>query len=447
LDLLASLVDKSLIWQDVSPEGAPRFAMLETVREYGLEQLAAGGEEADTRRRHAAWFLALAEQAQPHLPSAERWAWLARLEIERDNLRAALVWGQAQADGEFGLRLAGALSWYWVHRGHLSEGRGWLGEAVARAPDTAPPLLRAKALAGAGKLAHVQGDGRAAQPLLEAGIALWREIGDERNLAYALTALSQVAWSHGDLPAAHALGTESIARFRAAGDQWGLGLALADMGQTVLAAADYATGVVLYEEILAIHRTTGDRRGTGLALPGLGRVAMMQGEFARAHSLLEECRADFAEAGDRRLVAFALNRLGQLARREGDYDRAAAIYAENLALWQEHGQRLGIAYGLAGLASVAGARRQPARAARLGGAAEALLEGIGAVMSPIDRADYAPSSTPPGPDSARTRSPPGGRRGGRCRWRRPSPRPSRGSHRQTAPPQPPARSRRRSGPS
>jgi ATP/maltotriose-dependent transcriptional regulator MalT len=196
--------------------------------------------------------------------------------------------------------------------------------------------------------------------------------------------------AHGDLPAAHALGTESIARFRAAGDRWGLGLALADMGQTVLAAADYATGVVLYEEILAIHRTTGDRWGTGLALLGLGRVAMMQGDFARAHSLLEESRADFAEVGDRRLVAFALNRLGQLARREGDYDRAAEIYAENLALWQELGQQLGIAYGLAGLASVAGARRQPARVARLGGAAEALLEGIGAVMSPIDRADYAP---------------------------------------------------------
>jgi predicted ATPase/DNA-binding CsgD family transcriptional regulator len=390
LDGIASLVDRSLVWQDVSPEGVPRFAMLETVREYGLEQLAAGGEGADTRRRHAVWFLALSEQAEPHLTSAERWAWLARLDVERDNLRAALVWGQAQSDGEIGLRLAGALSWYWVHRSHLSEGRGWLGEALARVPDTAPPLWRARAFAGAGKLAHIQGDGQTAQPLLEAGIALWREIGDGRNLAYALTDLGQVAWSHGDLAAALALGTESIARFRATGDQWGLALALADMGQTVLAAADYATGIALYEEMLTIHRTTGDRWGTGLALLGLGRVAMMQGEFARAHSLLEESRADFAEVGDRRLVAFALNRLGQLARREGDFDSAAAIYAENLALWQELGQQLGIAYGLAGLASVAAARRRPERAARLGGAAEALLEAIGAVMSPIDRADYGP---------------------------------------------------------
>ncbi len=393
LDRVAALINKSLLTRvDDEDTGEPRLSMLETVREYALERLEASGEAEPLRARHAAHYLALAEEAAPHLAGAGRDAWLDRLEAEHDNLRAALAWASAQADGAVSVQLVNALGWFWYFRGYLSEGRGWLDDVLARVPvgRAGGTVERATALWHTGRLAHLQGDGGRARTLLEESVDLWRGLGAGRGLAYALTDLGQVAWSQGDYAAGRARATESVAAFRAAGDRWGLALALQDLGQAVIAAGEYAAARALYAEILSIYRDLGDTWGRGLPLLGLGRVAMAEGDAAGARALLEESRAIFQAAGDHRLVAHALNRLGQLARRTGDAARATALYGEALLLWRELGQRAGMALALAGLAGVAAAGGRAERAARLGGAAVALLDDVGTALSPPDRADYEP---------------------------------------------------------
>ncbi len=300
LDRVAALINKSLLTRvDDEDTGEPRLSMLETVREYALERLEASGEAEPLRARHAAHYLALAEEAAPHLAGAGRDAWLDRLEAEHDNLRAALAWASAQADGAVSVQLVNALGWFWYFRGYLSEGRGWLDDVLARVPAgrAGGTVERATALWHTGRLAHLQGDGGRARTLLEESVDLWRGLGAGRGLAYALTDLGQVAWSQGDYAAGRARATESVAAFRAAGDRWGLALALQDLGQAVIAAGEYAAARALYAEILSIYRDLGDTWGRGLPLLGLGRVAMAEGDAAGARALLEESRAFFRRRG------------------------------------------------------------------------------------------------------------------------------------------------------
>ena len=187
---VASLVDKSLLLQAEAPEDEPRFAMLETVREYGLERLAASGETDATRRGHAAFFLALAERAEPELTGREQGIWLDRLEVEHDNLRAALGWA-LEHEGETALRLAAALWRFWADRSHLREGGRWLERALATAAPTVP-ASRLKALNGAGVIAMQLGDYQRAVALQEEGLALARAIGDQRGVSWALGDLAVV---------------------------------------------------------------------------------------------------------------------------------------------------------------------------------------------------------------------------------------------------------------
>ncbi len=170
LDALSALVNASLLRREAGPDGAgvfsPRFGMLETIREYGLEQLTASGEAAAIQRRHTAWYLALAERAAPELYGGpNQLPWLNRLEAEHDNLRSALRWALASHPAT-ALRLGGSLFWFWYVRGHLSEGRRWLEQALARGSD-APPAVRGRALLGTGMLAHWQDADSVATPLLE----------------------------------------------------------------------------------------------------------------------------------------------------------------------------------------------------------------------------------------------------------------------------------------
>ncbi len=192
---VASLVDKSLLRQEVGPDEEPRFAMLETIREFGLERLAARGEEAAIQNAHAAYFLALVEQAESALLGPEQMAWLTWLDAAHDNLRAALDWCLA-SDAEAGLRLAGALSLFWQVRGYLLEGRRWLEALLAQAPQRA--ALRAKALHAAGQLARHQADIASGISLCEESLAIYRELGDKRGGAYVLRTLGLLVSDGGD---------------------------------------------------------------------------------------------------------------------------------------------------------------------------------------------------------------------------------------------------------
>jgi non-specific serine/threonine protein kinase len=224
LDLLLRLIDKSLIDAEDGPDGIERYRLLETLRQYGRERLVAGGTAAALRERHAAYFLALAEQAVPALRGREHAAWLQRLEQEHDNLRAALAWwlgaeeqpGQEEsgARAEAGLRLAGALWGFWFHRGYRGEGLRWLEQALGQSGGA--PSTRAAALTGAEDLTWYLGDGVRGRALLAESVALFRTAGERRGLADALAFLGFIMREQD-----HARGTalleESITIARAVG--------------------------------------------------------------------------------------------------------------------------------------------------------------------------------------------------------------------------------------
>jgi len=349
LDLLAHLVDKSLV-SVAEQDGDARYRLLETVRQYGWEKLEESGGEPDIRRRHACFFLELAERVEPLINGKDRELWLGRLEVDHDNLRAALAWSREEAEGETALRLSGALSWFWYHREYWSEWRRWLDGALAIRESAGGPrrtAARAKALSGGGFLAWMQGDQATARSQLEESVALWREVGDKQGLAQALRFLSGSFESQGDYAAARPLAEESVELFREGADTFGLGITLSRLGITALAQGDHAAARAALEEGVAICR---------------------------------EIEDDWA-------LALALRNLGIGALREGDLKEAVARLAESLTVLQETGNPLYM-QNLELLAAAISMQGHYRRAALLFGAAEALREAVGAFVLPLYRAEY-----------------------------------------------------------
>jgi predicted ATPase/DNA-binding CsgD family transcriptional regulator len=353
LDLVASLVDKSLLRQAEGPEGEPRFGMLETIREYAAERFEASGDADTWRRRHAEYYLALAEQAAPELVGPAQTTWLERLEREHDNLRAALGWAIERGGEALGLRLAAALGHFWAVRGHLNEGQGWLERALSRWPE-APAPARAEALGAAGHLAYIRNEYERAATLHEEGLSLRRALGDQPGVALSLHNLGRVAHYRGDLERAAAL----------------------------------------YDESLAIRRALGDQRGVALSLNSSGVLARDRRDDERARALYEESLALFRELGDTWGIGLLLNNLARVTRDQEDWEQTAALCAESLALFRDLGDRHGVAWVLSNLAIVAQRRGAWEWAARLHGAAEAIREALGSAalsLSPAERATYEAS--------------------------------------------------------
>jgi tetratricopeptide (TPR) repeat protein len=412
--------------------------MLETLREFAAGCLEAGGENEALRRRHAEFFLALAEEAEPGLWGPDQAAWFDRLETEQDNLRAALEWSQTvDATGETGLRLVAALWELWDHRGYWTEGRGWTEKALVRAAGLGRTAARAKALSGAGEMAWHQGDDAAGRSLLEESIAIWRELGtaqrQERGLADALNHLGWVAGVQARYAEQRSLQTESLAIWREIGDRWGiaeslLGLGMLARGDGARAAAralfeesrvlareagkrrgaanalsnlaalayeedDLGTARSLYEESLALRRELGEQWGIAFSLRDLGCVALALGNLGQAYSLYEESLAINRGLGNKRDIAGSLNSLGDVAQLQGDGEAARALYGESLRLhrealrsrelslrWEVAWKR-GAADCLEGMASVSAHQGRTGQAARLLGAAEGVREALGAVAT------------------------------------------------------------------
>jgi predicted ATPase/transcriptional regulator with XRE-family HTH domain len=356
LEALTSLVNNNLVVQQ-EQSGKPRFTLLETVRAYALERLAERGEEEAIRQRHAEYYLALAEEADPHLRTAAQQAWLDRLDVESGNLRAALAWFiEGAVDAEAGLRLAGALGWFWTIRGHVSEGRDWSARALQRGSD-APPALRAKVLFRAGALAW-PGDLPAARSLLEESIALYRELGpsQEWELAWALTAFALVMTYQTDYDLVQSAGEEALALFRQARDKWGVALALSVVGQAYLLRHDYIGACSRFEEGLALFRETGDKWGISIPLSNWGYTDSLQGNLDAARARLEECIAMHRQIGERVIRSLFLNILAQVVQQQGDYQQAAALYDESLDLLRKMGLEASIADVLHNLAHLAQAQ-------------------------------------------------------------------------------------------
>jgi predicted ATPase/DNA-binding SARP family transcriptional activator len=371
LDLLEQLRECSLVLAEETPSRRPggaevRFRLLETLREYGREQLSEP-ERSELERRHAEHFLAWAEYAREEMRQGrEAEAWQERLETDHDNLRAALSWaverGQEQSDegAEIGLRLAAALAAFWEVRGHLSEGREWLGAALAlpgAVLGTGGSLqmrsLRARALRGAGALAWRQGDYGPARTLLEESLAIQRDLGDLRGVVSALHILGAVAYNQGDFDASRDFGTRALEVSREIDSASDIAISLHNLANVAQTVSDHETATPLFRESLARFRELGDRYDQAYCLHGLARGAHCQGDWGRARDLYEECLAIRRELGDRIGVSMALETLGVLVRDQGDYATARAYLEESLAIRRELGDRRGIASSIHGLATVA----------------------------------------------------------------------------------------------
>ena len=391
--LLGRLVEQSLVLAEPGKvDGGLRYRMLEPVRQYALEKLEEGDERDETRRRHARYYLALAERARPELKGPDQSSWLDRLEAEMDNLRAALGWSLDRGDVEVALRMVAELWWFWYKRGHLNEGRRWLEEALGKSvsPTGAPTPARAEALNGAGVMARNQADFEQAQTWLEESLALQRELGDERGAADVLVNLGTVALDRGDYPRSAALFEESLSLRRKLGDRWGIALALNNLGVVARARGDLAEAASLGEEGLGMFRALGDRAGVAMVLSNLGKVAEEGDAPAEAAEFYGESLALYRELGEKKSIALLGCRLGGISSIRGDHARAEALYDESLRLHGELGDRLGICQDLEGVAAMRAARGRPDSAARLWAAAEALRERIGAPPKRPERARYEP---------------------------------------------------------
>jgi tetratricopeptide (TPR) repeat protein len=350
-------------------DGEPQFTMLETIREYALEKLEESGEVESVRRRHATYYLALAEAAATTLAGAEQADGLARLEREHDNLRAALAYcleasdarlgacDQNDADAslkpgrplgpssltEIGLRLAGALWPFWQRHCHLAEGRRWL-EGFLAAPDVGAVALelRATALTGAAWLAHDQDDYVRADALFEEGLRLEQALGHTGRVAAVLAHRGLMALWQGKHAEATALVEESLAVARAAEDRPGIAYALFRLGLVTRERGDFARATTVYHECLAAYRALGDRSGAAFALLGLGDIARDQGDAAQVEGYCAESLTIGRELGQHWCVGFSLNNLALAATMRGGLGRAAALADEALALFRAHGIRGGV---------------------------------------------------------------------------------------------------------
>jgi predicted ATPase/DNA-binding CsgD family transcriptional regulator/transcriptional regulator with XRE-family HTH domain len=335
MDLVSSLLDKSLLKQEEGAEGEPRFMMLETIREYGLERLAESGEEAAVRRAHALYMVQLAEDAEPHLTSAARAPWLARLDAELDNIRAALAWSQMEGgDAELGLRLAGALHWYWYFRSYITEGRRWLDTVLAKGDRTQPTVSLAKALLGAGRLAEHYLDDSAAIPLLEESIPIWTMEGDKKSLAYTLMWLVQSVGKQREGRKLH-LVDEAIALFRQVDDKWGLASALDKSAVAAFVTQDYDRAMVLTEESLNLYRELNDKWYIAYELGQAGQVALYLRRYPEARAYLKDALAIDVEVGDKWNMAWLMRGLGNVAHLEGGLNEAVNYYEESRILYRQ----------------------------------------------------------------------------------------------------------------
>ena len=330
---LVALADKSLL--RVVDTG--RYVLHELLRQFAAERLAATEEAVPLADAHAAYYLALAERADPQLTGPEQAAWLARIERDVDNLHAALGWARERGDAATVLRLAGALAHFWTTRGHTAEGRDWLEAALALpGADATPAAIRALALYGSGVLASDQGDFARAEERLAASATLFHEAGELVGAVRALNTRGGVTFNRGDL---------------------------------ILAAERY-------EACVALARDAGDTGETARALGNLGETWLFLND-PRAGDALTEALTLARAAGRRDVEAYVLGDLGTFARQRGDLALAGARHREALALHQVADALRQIAVTLEHLAALAVAERRGEHAARLLGAATALRGNIG----------------------------------------------------------------------
>jgi tetratricopeptide (TPR) repeat protein len=353
--------------------------MLETIRDYARDRLAARGESNDVAGRHAAFFLALAERAQAPLAGPEQADWLDLLNQEHDNLRAALDYLERSGAGPASVQLAGALWQFWWIRGHLGEGRERLRRTLDRVDrENVPAGILARALDGAGALAEAQGDIERAASLHEEALRLWEQAGDRLGQARSLDNLGLIELhDRGNLPQAREHFADALALYREEDDRHGIAAALHNLGDAALSEERFAEAAALYEESLAAARHLDDTRAIAAGLTSLGALAFFQGNHPRAIRLYEESLPLWRQLDDVPGTALVLGNLGEALDHAGDLARARQLYAECLELSSKLGDRQGIAFAKSHQARLARRDGEPQLAARLCAESAMLFQEVG----------------------------------------------------------------------
>jgi predicted ATPase/DNA-binding SARP family transcriptional activator len=323
LEDLGALVDESLVRRRDE-----RYSLLALVREYAHERL---GEDEELRRRHLAYFVALAEQAEPELSRGDQATWLARIEAELNNLREALGFALEQRDDKSALRLVVGIRRVWQIHGYLTEGREAIGAALALAPDE-PSELRSQALNMAGILAGEQGQFDAARTSFEAALADARATGATRSISATLVNLGNLAFFGGDLDAARELYKESIEHFRSLDDLRGQALATENVGLMALTAGDIPEAVTWLTDAVELARAGGDDREIGAATRSLAAALIELGEADEAKLLLDESLRLAQDLGEQHGIAVSLETFAGLAATRGDAEQAARLFGASDAV-------------------------------------------------------------------------------------------------------------------
>ncbi|MCC6195435.1 MAG: hypothetical protein IT518_13305 [Burkholderiales bacterium] len=371
LDLLSELLDHSLVQRVDDVDGEPRFAILETVREYAQDRLEASGETLATRQRHAEWFLEFATMANSHITSARRRPWLQRLAADYNNVRSALSWLVLERpDPERALALAGALAWYWYFSGQYGEGRGWIRLAVSLAGESRRDAAVAQVLSGAARLAIYAGAVEEAVESARRSIGMWRATDDRRGLAFALSheGIARVLMRQRD--AARALFRESRECFVALEDAWGVAYATTYEGCALaFESGTEEDAYPLLDEGRARFGALGDTWGFTTSSHYLGTIALRRGDYESARALTEEMLANSRELGDNYRVARNLHQLAEIALAQQSLGEARRCLVESLALNRDQGRVGDGAQQLRLLARVVAMEGRHDHAARLFGAA------------------------------------------------------------------------------
>ena len=348
-DGIESLLNKSLLRRVDKPDGTARFLFLGTIYRYAREKLAQSDEEADLSGRHAAYFVELAEMAEPELRGPDQERWSARLRTEYDNLRAVLGWARDGGDPEMGLRLAGALAEFWYYEGPMSEGEKWIKWAMAQLEQTdTSPGFRAKVLNGAGMLAFATGDHFSGKRWNQQALNIARETGDKVNCAWALFWLS-----------AHA----------------------------TIRPETYRDGIPLCEKALDLFGESGDQAGLAWAYNQLGELSRLVGDLDRARAAYESSLAICRETGNKRREAIALLNLGYVAQGQEEFDQAEHCSLAGLALLHELKLEYHSAIALSMLAGPLASLGRAEQAARVLGASAGIFERMAVTLQPADRVE------------------------------------------------------------
>lgn len=379
MEQLTALLDNSLIVQRASINHVPRFGMLETLREFALEQLIANGEHAAIAKRHLTYFLKVAHENEMQMLSPRQKEVLDALEGDHDNFRAALRWG-LQYDGAHALELSGRLYFFWQLRSYCQEGYTWLQQALALdlpLETSEQKINRARALYGFGSLAYQLSEYQQATKAHQQALVIRREMGDVRSQATLLNALGQIADQQGELDRAEQLWTDGFGLAQSIDDKPRMTATLANLGEAAYKRGDYPLAISRHIHALALARLVGSKYNIALELHELGNVELAIGNTDAATRYQEEALALGREIGDLSTVAFILVSLGEIAQQRHDLVLAETLFAESLQMRRTIGNRWGVAVSLAHLGEAAAMSGNRGHAMALLQESATLLEELG----------------------------------------------------------------------